>query len=243
MEAKTREKERWEIEELVFDRISLLSLGRMIKKGFFEKIDYVVSTGKEANVYRAKASRGHVAVKIYKVETSNFMKRKDYIFSDPRFRFRKIDERKLVYAFASKEFKNLRIAKKIGIKCPSPMFHENNIVIMSFLGKQGLPFPKLIDSYKFIENVEELMHDIIKDIKKMNKNGFVHGDLSEYNILFDPTRQIYYFIDFGQGTVRGNPNYENFLKRDIKNILSFFRKKLNLKLNENEILKEVVEED
>ena len=239
MEVKTREKERWEIEELVFDRISLLSLGRMIKKGFFEKIDYAVSTGKEANVYRAKASRGYVAVKIYKIETSNFMKRKDYIFADPRFRFRKMDERKLVYVFASKEFKNLSIAKKIGIRCPSPLFHENNVVVMSFLGKKGLPFPKLIDSFSSIEDAEELMHGIIKDIKKMNKNGFVHGDLSEYNILLNPIKQKYYFIDFGQGTVKGNPNYEKFLRRDVENVLSFFKKKLNIKVDKEEILKDI----
>ncbi len=238
MEVKTREKERWEIEELVFDRNTLMTLGRMIKKGFFEKIDYAVSTGKEANLYRAKAKRGFVAVKIYKIETASFYKRKPYIMSDPRFNFRKMDERKLIYLFASKEFKNLGIARKLRIGAPTPLYHENNIVVMSFLGKKGLPLPKLSDSYKSVRNPEKVFNSIIKDIKKMHKKEFVHGDISEYNILFDPEKQKYYFIDFGQGTVKGNPNYEEFLGRDIKNIINFFRKKFRMKIKEKEILEE-----
>ncbi len=237
MEVKTREKERWEIEELVFDKTTLLTLGRIIKKGLMEKIDYAVSTGKEANLYRAKAKRGYVAVKIYKIETTVFFKRKKYIFSDPRFNFRKMDERKLIYLFASKEFKNLKIAENAKVSAPSPYFHENNIVVMKFLGRKGLPFPKLSEIYKSIEEKEELFYNIINDVEKLTKKGFVHGDLSEYNILYDPEREKHYFIDFGQGTVRGNPNFEKFLRRDLENLVSFFKKKLKLKINKEELEK------
>ena len=52
--------------------------------------------------------------------------------------------------------------------------------------------------------------------------GFVHGDLSEFNILNYGDEPI--FIDFSQSTMKNDPNYDEYWKRDIKNMTNFFNK-------------------
>jgi RIO kinase 1 len=211
-------KERWEIEEFVFDKKTLLTIARIIKKGVIDTLDYCVSTGKEANVYRASKGDKNLAVKIYKIETTGFERKNRYLEGDWRFKGIRWDERSITYAFARKEFKNLEIAEKAGVHAPKPYYVENNIVVMGFLGEGGLPYEKLKDA-KVIR--EEDLDSILQDIKKMYKAGLVHGDISEYNILLGDAP---YLIDFSEGVVKGHPLFEELLERDVRNILNYYEK-------------------
>lgn len=241
-----RRKERWKIEELVFDRITLLTLGRMIKKGIFDRIEGILSTGKEANVYRGKSvlsgKERDVAIKIYKIETTKFVRRMAYLLNDPKLLKTK-SIRDVVYAFALKEFKNLEKAKQAKVSCPGPLYQEKNVVVMEFLGKQGVAFPKLKEAVEYIEkeNGEKLFEEIIKDIKNLYKHNLVHSDLSEYNILVGEKRGKikHYFIDFGQAVSSSHPNAERFLERDVKNLVKFFEKKIGIKRKAEEILEKI----
>ena len=65
----------------------------------------------------------------------------------------------------------------------------------------------------------------------------IHGDLSEYNIIITPDLEVK-IIDWPQWMAADHPNYKFYLKRDIENILRFFRRKYDIKRNENEIMSE-----
>ena len=211
-------KERMKIESEVFDRSTLLSLAKLISKGILKSVDWPVSTGKEANVFRGTASDGkNVAVKIYKVETTKFVKRKEYLEGDPRFGKFRGRERDLVFAFAQKEYKNLGICEKAGIAAPKPYYQHRNILVMEFLGMKGLPFPMLHD----VGPAEGEFRQLIGEVRGLWKAGLVHADLSEYNILVG--RKLY-VIDWGQGVVSGHPKAEKYLRRDVENILDYFSK-------------------
>ncbi|MEM3422489.1 MAG: serine protein kinase RIO [Candidatus Bilamarchaeaceae archaeon] len=213
-------KERSKIESEVFDRSTLVALAKIMKKGIFKTVDYPISTGKEANVFRATTEEGnYVAIKIYKIETASFLRRLPYLEGDPRFKKIKKDERTLVSLFARKEFKNLEICAKVGINAPRPIFLLQNIVVMEFLGENGLPYPRM-DLVGPLHGEDDLK-SLLNDIKKMYKGGFVHADISEYNILMGNKP---YLIDFGQGVVLGHPKAEEFLQRDVRNILRYFSK-------------------
>ncbi len=213
-------KERSKIESEVFDKESLVLLAKMMKKGVFLTLDYPVSTGKEANIFRATTQEGsYIAVKIYKVETAGFMKRLPYLEGDPRFKMTKKDERGLIELFARKEFKNLQICAAAGIHAPKPVFLLKNIIAMEFLGESGLPYPTM--SLVGPKHGEADLESILADIKKMYKAGFVHADISEYNLLMGDAP---YFIDFGQGVILGHPRAEEFLERDVRNVLNYFSK-------------------
>lgn len=211
--------ERFKLESEVFDRRTLLILSKLMGKNILLNMDYPISTGKEANVFRATTPSGsYLAVKIYKIETTHFMNRKEYLIGDPRFKKFQHSERGFVNAFAQKEFKNLQICADAGVHAPKPLLQVKNVLVMEFLGEEGLPYTPL--NVLGPESMEQLK-SILEDVKKMYKAGIVHADLSEYNILVGPKP---YLIDFGQGVVLSHPNADIYLERDLRNILNYFAK-------------------
>ena len=70
-------------------------------------------------------------------------------------------------------------------------------------------------------------------MKNLHKAGLVHADLSPFNILNHNQEPV--FIDFSQATPLTSSRAKEFLKRDIKNICTFFRK-LKLKVDETQVL-------
>lgn len=210
-------KERNKIESEVFDRATLLALAKIMQKGVIERVEYPISTGKEANVFLATAKEGKsVAVKIYKIETTHFVRKKEYLEGDPRFKKFKGKERDLVFAFAQKEFKNLQICERAGVHAPKPLFFQKNIVVMEFLGREGRAFPTLIEAGPAAGDLES----ILLDVKKAYLAGLVHADLSEYNILVHEGAP--YLIDWGQGVMLGHKKAQEYLERDVGNILKYF---------------------
>jgi len=212
-------KERVKIESEVFDRRALLNLARLIKKGIISTVDYPVSTGKEANVFRATAPGGqYLAVKIYKIETAPFFRKSRYLEGDPRFKKIKHTDWEIVKAFARKEYKNLEICAKANVHAPRPYYVIDNIVVMGFLGRGDLPFPTMDLAGTRGESDLDM---ILNDMRKMYRAGLVHADVSEYNVM---QGEVPYLIDFGQGVVAGHPYAEKFLERDVEVILKYFAK-------------------
>lgn len=225
--------ERWKIEELVFDKRALLVIARIMKKNIISSIDFPISTGKEAIVFRAKTKTSFAALKIYKIETTHFIKRTDYLYGDPRFKHIKKSIADIVYAFTKKEYKNLLIAEKAKANAPKPYYQEKNVIAMQFLGMNGLPFPKLAE----VKNVEpDNFYSILEDVRKLYKAGLVHSDLSEFNILAGDKP---YLIDFAQGVLTSHPYADLFLKKDLENIISFFNKKAKINITLEEAIKYV----
>lgn len=213
-------KERFKTESEVFGREVLLILARLIKKGILKTVDYPVSTGKEANIFRATTpSDSFVAVKIYKFETAPFFRKEGYLEGDPRFGRIKHNDRDIVKAFARKEFKNLQICETAGVHAPRPHYVIDNVLVMEFMGKGELPYPTMNMTGPL--HGESDLDSILNDIRKMYKAGLVHADMSEYNIMLG---DVPYLIDFGQGVVTRHPNAEKFLERDVAIILKYFEK-------------------
>ncbi len=219
-EVKVTKPER-KIETGVFDRHTLLILSKFIKRRVFESLDYPVSTGKEADVFHATTVDGrNLAVKIFRIETSNFRHMDQYLRSDPRFKGITDNKFDVVNAWTRKEFKNLLIMEMAGVKCPHPIISADNVLVMEFLGDQGMAYSTLFQTGS--EAPVEDCKAIFDDIKRMYQAGFVHADLSEYNIMM--TDKGPYIIDAGQGVVTKHPKALEFLRRDIDNIVRYFRK-------------------
>ena len=98
---------------------------------------------------------------------------------------------------------------------------DRNILIMSFLGEGECPFPQLRSVE--LEDPGAIYASVIGMIDILYKKAeLVHGDLSEFNILYHDHP---YLIDMGQSVTRDHPRALQFLMRDIRNMNRFFKKK------------------
>lgn len=225
-------REQQKVESEVFDRETLKVLAKLIKKEIISTVDFPLSTGKEANVFRATAPGGYyLAVKIYKIETTPFFRREEYLEGDPRFRKIKKSSRDVIMAFARKEYKNLQICEIAHIHAPKPFYVEKNVVVMGLVGEGGLPYSTMdIEGPRNERDLES----VLGDIRKMYKAGLVHADISEYNLMLGDDAP--YLIDFGQGVVTKHPNAGKFLERDVRNVLIYFAK-FGYKKNFDEVMR------
>jgi RIO kinase 1 len=209
--------------ESVFDERTVFLLNKILINGPLDRIEGAISAGKEANVYLAYDHDGReVAVKIYKIDSNTSKWMRNYIIGDPRFKKIPHNVSKVIFLWASKEFKNLKRALKAGLSVPEPLFIRNNILGMEYIGFESIPAPKLKD----IKNPKELvnlLNEILSFVKNLyQKAKLVHGDLSEFNILYHNQKPV--VIDISQAVSIQHPKAEIYLVRDIKNIFNYFKK-------------------
>jgi len=209
--------------ESVFDERTIFQLNKILTNGPLKEIEGIISAGKEANVYLAYDQDGNeVAIKIYKIDSNTSKWMRNYIVGDPRFKRIPNNISKIIYLWAGKEYKNLSRAYKAGLSVPKPIFIKNNILIMEYIGFGPIPAPKLKDIKNPQEN-KKLVPKILEFIKELyQKAKLVHGDLSEFNILYHNQKPI--IIDISQAVHTQHPKAEVYLVRDIKNMFNYFEK-------------------
>ncbi|EPE10438.1 serine threonine-protein kinase rio1 [Ophiostoma piceae UAMH 11346] len=189
------------------------------------------------------------AAKIYKTSILSFVDRDRYIVGEHRFRGgeHKGNNRKMVKKWAEKEFRNLQRLHRAGIPCPFPIQLKINVLLMSFLGDNGAAYPRLQDAvitpdkedldaaeadeteedagaasvarqwYELYVQLLGLMRQLYQECR------LVHADLSEFNVLYH--EHTLYMIDVSQSVSFDHPHALEFLRMDIRNVNTFFRKK------------------
>jgi len=215
--------------EQALDPRTMLVLSKFLKRGVFNRIHGCISTGKEANVYYAVAADGaERAVKVYKTSILVFKDRARYVEGEFRFRhgFCKGNPRKMVEQWAEKEMRNLKRLRAIGIACPEVFELRQNVLVMKFIGEDGNAAPRLKDTAGLDpQDWRRLYSDCVLAMRQMFQLcKLVHGDLSEYNILYDDGKLT--IIDVSQSVETDHPHALDFLKRDCVNVNNFFSKRM-----------------
>uniref|UniRef100_A0A0E0Q4D2 Serine/threonine-protein kinase RIO1 n=1 Tax=Oryza rufipogon TaxID=4529 RepID=A0A0E0Q4D2_ORYRU len=202
-------------------------LFKMLNRGVFNTINGCISTGKEANVYHAsKADGQELAIKVYKTSVLVFKDRDRYVHGDYRFRhgYCKHNPRKMVKTWAEKEMRNLLRVGAAGIRCPKPLLLRLHVLVMEFIGKGGWAAPRLKDAALSDDKLRESYFELITTMRTLyQKCKLVHGDLSEYNILYFEGHL--YIIDVSQSVDLDHPSALEFLKEDCLHVTDFFKKR------------------
>lgn len=205
----------------VFDKETLLLLGKIISDKIINQVDFPISTGKEANVFRGTTPENKfVAIKIYRRATMTFKHIASYIEGDPRFKYGYKNKRDITDEWARKEYRNLNLLHQAKVRAPVPIKCIHNILIMSYIGNATKSAPLLKNA--LLPNPQKIFDEIIMFIERMYRKQIIHADLSAFNILI--FRQKPYIIDIGQGVLLDHPASLDFLKRDIHNINEYFKK-------------------
>ena len=217
----------------IFDKITLETLYKLANQGYIDILNGAISTGKEANVLTGITDdEKYVAVKVYRIATSDFKKMDYYLKGDPRFNVKTKNKRKIIYSWVTKEFKNLTRLYSAGVNVPEPITSANNVLLIEFIGDdEGNPAQPVKNQLP--ENPDEFWNLLLVELKKfVNEAKLVHGDLSNYNILNLNEKPV--IIDVSQSVVLDNPISKELLERDINTLVREYTK-LGVKTSFDEV--------
>lgn len=210
----------------VFDTRTLMNLYALASKGVIDALGGEISTGKEANLFYAIREGRNLAIKIYRITTSNFQAMQDYMHGDPRFGNIKGTKRAVISAWTRKEFRNLKRAEEAGVRVPHPIVTKDNILIMELIGEMDNPAPQLRNVDLELDEAKRIFNKLSDYISLLyNKADLVHADFSEFNVLYDGDPVV---IDMGQSVTLEHPMASKFLARDVSNIARYFEKKYGI---------------
>jgi RIO kinase 1 len=216
---RLKDADQFKVEQSVFDDATFAAIYKLVQDGHIDAFGGPISTGKEANVYEALgADDRDVAVKIYRINASNFQEMRAYLEGDPRFEGIGADKKKVVLAWTKKEFANLRRARAAGVRVPEPIAVERNVLVMELVGLVEERARRLAEVN--VENPETAFEVVREYMRRLYGAGLVHGDLSEYNLIIHDGELV--VIDLGQAVTVHHPNAEDFLVRDCRNVATFF---------------------
>jgi len=211
-------REKYRTEKTVFDRFTISHLQKLESDGFLV-IDSLIPlfVGKESNVFIGEGTKGPVIVKIYRLETCDFLQMFKYLQGDTRIAKLSRKRREIIFAWVKREFRNLLKAREARVNCPTPLVVRHNILVMEMI---GAPAEKLKDQEP--TDPEKFYKATMREMKKILKSGIVHADLSAFNILNLNDKPV--IIDFSQSITKQSPHAKEYLERDLYNVNQYFRK-------------------
>ena len=204
-----------------------LAINALVKSGVLEAFGKPLGVGKEADVYDALNPKGErIAVKFHRLGRISFrqtMRKRGYTTEHASWLF----QSRLA---AEKEFQALKLVFPHGVAVPEPISQNRHVVAMGMIEGAELA------EWKEISKPEKVLKEILRNVRKAYlKVGVIHADLSEYNVILKPDMHIL-IIDWPQYVTMTHPNAKQFLTRDIKNILQYFKRKYMLKVKLKEAL-------
>uniref|UniRef100_A0A7S3QT89 Serine/threonine-protein kinase RIO1 n=1 Tax=Dunaliella tertiolecta TaxID=3047 RepID=A0A7S3QT89_DUNTE len=215
--------------EQAIDPRTRMVLFKMLNRGLFQEIHGCISTGKEANVYHATGGAdtcADLAIKVYKTSILVFKDRDRYVSGDYRFKtgYCRSNPRKMVKMWAEKELRNLARLKAAGLNVPAPIQLRMHVLVMEFIGEDGVAAPRLRDADLPPARLRQAYTEMVVAIRTLYQTcRLVHADLSEYNILYHKGQL--WIIDVSQSVDLDHPKALDFLREDCKHINHYFRTK------------------
>lgn len=110
-----------------------------------------------------------------------------------------------------------------GADIPRPYARTGNTIAMDFVGDDLGPAPTLNEVALEPDEVQPLFERTIRNVEILLAHGFIHGDLSAYNILYWAGEIK--LIDFPQVvSPKDNRNAFNIFVRDVTRICEYFHR-------------------
>ena len=213
--------------DAVFDRLTLMSLYKLMKNGLIDTLDFPIARGKEAHVFHGTSQNGPIAVKIFHTSNAVFKNLVQYIEGDPRFGGLKRRHRDLVDIWVRKEFRNLSRLEKWGLAVPT-LGRAQKCLGDGIPWDTNTPSPRLRDVE--VPDAQAVYDELLEFLAvTWQKANMVHGDFSPYNIMWHGDRPV--VIDVGQAVVQSHPKSQEFLVRDVTRLVEWAKKSgLNIEL-------------
>ncbi|MEF8977187.1 MAG: serine/threonine-protein kinase RIO2 [Halapricum sp.] len=199
---------------LTFEGYDALALHTFAERETIEGVGAPLGVGKESDVYEVQSYRP-LALKFHREGYTNFrevMKEREYTADREHvswlYTARKAAER---------EYDALETLYP-DVSVPQPIDHNRHAIVMERMDGVELSNASLES-----DQVVALLEMILEEIQTAYQEGYVHADISEYNV-FVASDGITVF-DWPQAVPTGHENSDELLERDVKNIVEYFRRK------------------
>jgi RIO kinase 2 len=199
---------------LKFEGYDALALHTFAERETIEGFGAPLGVGKESDVYEVQSYKP-LALKYHREGYTNFrevMKERDYTADREHvswlYTARKAAER---------EYDALETLYP-DVTVPRPVDHNRHAIVMEKIDGVELSRTKLED-----EQVVPILDLILSEMGDAYEAGRVHADMSEYNVFVN-SEGITIF-DWPQAVPTDHENADEFLERDVNNVVGYFRRK------------------
>lgn len=212
---------------LVFNGLDSLALRSLSTKGTVRALGDRIGEGKESIVYEG-LGLAPVAIKLHHVGQRSFQSvrlNRDYLPERTHCPW--------LYASrlsAQSEFEALTNLSPT-VSVPAPIAIDRHAVVMDLVGGTTLNRCRLDDP-------EPVLDRIVENVRVAYRQGVIHNDLSEYNVMIDEDRVV--LIDWPQWIPPDHPNARTILARDLGNLLTFFARKYRVIRDLDEVVESVI---
>ncbi len=197
-----------------------------VKFGIATDVIFQMKAGKEASIFLAEWKGHPIILKAYRFWQTAQASKKKGVYAPQKME-----------ALAAKEHEILSQCFAERMNVPTPIGRVGNYLTMRLIGDGREPAPQLRDVR--LEDPEEALDQVLDQYLIMySKVHYVHGDLSGYNILWWDNKP--WIIDVPQAVRIGAWTDMNaassLLRRDIVNLLSYFKRYYNIRRDPDHIL-------
>lgn len=199
---------------LTFEGYDALALHTFAERETISGVGAPLGVGKESDVYEAQSYRP-LALKFHREGYTNFrevMREREYTADRGHVSWQYTARKAAEQEYGALETLYPDVA------VPQPIDHNRHAIVMERMSGVELSQAR-IDS----EQVRPLLEMILQEIQTAYQEGYVHADISEYNI-FVASSGITIF-DWPQAVPTDHENSDELLKRDIGNIVGYVQRK------------------
>ncbi len=125
-----------------------------------------------------------------------------------------------------------------GVNVPYPVAYGGDEYHLEFIGDATQAAPQLAQARVDGDGLRSATEQIVEGLHRLVRAGFVHGDLSAYNLLW--WHDQVWFIDLPQAVdLAANPQGLNYLHRDVLNICRWLNRR-SRRIDAEELFAELV---
>ena len=204
----------------------------LLEDGLIDEIICQLKSGKEAQVYTVRCGDTIRCAKVYKeANKRSFKQAVQYQEGRTVRNSRRARAMQKRTSYGQKESEEAWLSAEVdalyrladaGVRVPQPYSFIDGVLLMELITDgNGHAAPRLSEVSFSPELALEYHNRLISEIVRMLCTGLVHGDLSEFNVLIDPTGPV--IIDLPQAVnAAGNNSAKMMLTRDINNMSNYF---------------------
>ncbi|WP_435196030.1 serine/threonine-protein kinase RIO2 [Natronomonas sp. EA1] len=199
---------------LTYEGYDALALHTFSERDTIEGVGSPLGVGKESDVYEAMSYKP-LALKFHREGYTNFrevQKERDYT-SDKNHVSWFYTARKA----AEREYEALETVFP-QVSVPRPIDHNRHAIVMEKFEGVELARAKLQSA-----QAVGVLDLIVDELQTAYDQGFVHADMSEYNVAVSSEGVLVF--DWPQSVPTDHENADEFLTRDLRNLVQYFSRK------------------